>query len=219
MCKSKESFSWGDEQVAAFAEIKHALCQAPILAHFVPSLETRLYTDASYVAVGSVLMQLHPEGEKVIAYSSKLLNKAQRNYTVTEIEFYSIICAVEKFYTFLIDLEFFVITDHRCIAALVKTSNAVGRIARWQIRISPFSFTVLYKPGKENTVADCLSRYPLENSKEPVQLPEATTVFFLPNFDIHQFQLDDNFFQTNNVNFAGRLRSPKISRQMSILRT
>ena len=66
VCKSKESFSWGDEQEAAFAEIKHALCQAPILAHFDPSLETRLYTDASYVAVGSVLMQLHPEGEKLL---------------------------------------------------------------------------------------------------------------------------------------------------------
>ena len=104
-----------------------------------------------------------------VKFSSKLLNKTQRNYTVTEIEFYSIICALEKFYTFLIDLEFFVITDHRCIAALVKTTNAAGRIARWQIRISPLSFTVLYKPGKENTVADCLSRYPLEESNEPVQ--------------------------------------------------
>ena len=149
VCKSTDSFFWHEDQKIAFLQIKTMLCQAPVLAHFDPNLETRLYTDASYVAVGSVLMQVHPQGEKVIAYSSKLLNKAQRNYTVTEIEFYSIICALEKFYTFLIDLNFLVITDHRCIAALIKATNASGRIARWQIRITPFQFTLLSNPGEK----------------------------------------------------------------------
>jgi hypothetical protein len=81
--EEKQTFQWTPEVEAAFQTLKGALCAAPILAY--PQLGERFIvdTDASNFGIGGVLSQIQNGQECVIAYYSKTLNKAERNYCVT----------------------------------------------------------------------------------------------------------------------------------------
>ena len=77
-------FIWGEEQQYAFKEIKHRLIRPPIL--HMPNHEDRfhLYSDTSKFAMGRM------EKSKLIAYASKRLPEAARNYSITELELCSL---------------------------------------------------------------------------------------------------------------------------------
>lgn len=79
-------FVWTDRHQSCFEEQKRRLTSAPILAHFDQVKPIELHTDASAVGVGAVLIQKTNDEEHVIAYASKTLNKAQKNYGAIELE-------------------------------------------------------------------------------------------------------------------------------------
>ena len=111
----------------------------PVLSHFDPDLPVTLVTDATIVGVGAVLMQNAPDGERTVAFASKALSRAQRNYGVTQLELYAIVFAVEKFSYYLdTNRSFRVITDHSAIGSLLRTRDLTGRLARWVIRLSEY---------------------------------------------------------------------------------
>lgn len=93
---------------------------APILAHFDPCRPVEIHTDAFAVGVGAVLVQKYEDGEHPNAYTSKALNKAQRNYGATELELFAVVIAIEKFHYYIGDLPFKVATDHPAVVALLK---------------------------------------------------------------------------------------------------
>ena len=79
-------FAWGKEQQGAFEEIKHRLIKPPVL--YMPNTTGRfhLYSDTSKFATGSVLYQIQKGKYKLIAYVSKILPEAAKNYSVRELE-------------------------------------------------------------------------------------------------------------------------------------
>ncbi|GFU71696.1 retrovirus-related Pol polyprotein from transposon 297 [Trichonephila clavipes] len=95
---------------------KQRLSLAMALLHSYACLLFNLFTDASGVGIGAVLQQ----NQKHIAFASRTLNKAERNYTVTERECLAVIWALNKFKTYFGPLPVKVITDH---AALTKLTN------------------------------------------------------------------------------------------------
>lgn len=156
----------------------------PILSHFNPNLEVEIHTDASTVGLGAVLIQKHEGVEHVLAYASRALNNAERNYGATHLELLAVVFGIEKFEPYVAGNEQFkVVTDCSAIAPLLRTKNPVGRLARWVMRLSPFTFEVVYRKGCENVVADYLSRYLLEHCEEPTGLSSAP-LFFVPKVDI-----------------------------------
>src|SRR5204862_954665 len=107
------------EAQEAFDGLKKALTSAPLL--IMPDFNKPfiLQCDASYFGLGAVLSQLDDEGnEKVIAYASKSLNKAQRNYTITDKELLAIVFGVRQFRTYLLGVKFKVYTDHGALQFL-----------------------------------------------------------------------------------------------------
>jgi hypothetical protein len=92
LSSSKSSWTWGKEQDEALAALKDALIQAPILS--LPDLRKpfQVICDASDFGVGAVLLQ---EG-RVIAYYSKKLNSAERNYSATERELLAVVYALTE---------------------------------------------------------------------------------------------------------------------------
>jgi hypothetical protein len=82
----KQPFQWTSEVEAAFKTLKGALCTAPILAYTPPGERFIVITDTSNVGLGGVLFQVQDGQEQFIAYYSKTLNKAERNYCVTRRE-------------------------------------------------------------------------------------------------------------------------------------
>ena len=144
-----------------FEELKKKLTTPPILAFPQFDREFLLATDASDSAIGAVLSQVHDNGtEKVIAYWSRQLSKAEQNYSTIEREALAIVKAVKEFYPYLYEHEFVLQTDHQPLVHLNNVRDVGGRITRWSMFLQQFSFTVKHKAGRLNGNADGLFRTP-----------------------------------------------------------
>src|SRR6266516_3741743 len=111
----KVRFKWTDECEEAFQELKQRLISCPIVAMPSDEGEYRLDTDASNFAIGAVLSQVQNGDEKVIAYASRMLNPAERNYCVTRRELLAVVHFTKQFRTYLLGKEFLIRTDHSAL--------------------------------------------------------------------------------------------------------
>ena len=159
---ASKGFVWTAECQAAFEAVKTALTTPPILAHPVPGAQYILDVDASGYAVGSVLSQNQQGVERVVAYYSKCLQKAERNYCVTRRELLSLIKALEHFLSYGLDSgeRLIVRTDHASLTWLRNFRNPDGQLARWTNRLAPFNIELQYRSGKAHRNADGMSRRP-----------------------------------------------------------
>lgn len=94
----------------------------------------------------------------MIYYASKTLNEAQVNYTATEKEFLAIIFALDKFRSYMKGFKVVVHINHASIRHLMAKSDSKPRLIRWVLKLQEFDFEIVYKCGKDNLVADHLSR-------------------------------------------------------------
>lgn len=154
---------WGPDQRAAFDTLRESLSDPPVLAHPQFDQPFLVYTDASDFALGAVLAQNFELGERPIAYLSRGLSDAEKNYTTTEKECLSAIVALKRWKPYLQAAKLTLFTDHAALLYLLNYPSPTGRLARWYFELSQFSLDVRHRPGKGNVVADYLSRnVPLE---------------------------------------------------------
>jgi hypothetical protein len=111
------------EVEVTFQSPKETLCTAPILAYRQPGEKFTVDTDASRVRIGGVLSQVQDGQEQVIAYYSKTLNKAERNYCATGWELLAIVRTLEH------GNEFHLLTDHSTLIWLMNYKNLEGQIS------------------------------------------------------------------------------------------
>ena len=150
-------------------------------------MEFHVHTDASDIAVGAMLAQ-NPTGktDQPIAYTSRLLSKAEKNYTTTEKEALAMVYAVNKFRHYLLGNKFIFYVDHLALQFLVNKPQVSGRLARWLLLFLEFDFKIIYKPGKTHGVADALSRN--EGAEPATGIPDQTT-------DAHLFSIQTDWTQ------------------------
>ena len=91
------------------------MTETPVLACPDWSKTFIVQTDASKEGLGAVLTQGERNDERVIAYASKSLNKAEKNYSATELECLAIKWVIWKFREYLEGYHFKVITDHQSL--------------------------------------------------------------------------------------------------------
>lgn len=115
-------------------------------------------TDASGTGLGAVLTQVQNGTERVIAYISRTLLPAERNYSVIELECLAVVWAIRKWRGYLEGYFFKVITDHKSLEWLQKFRNPRGKLARWLFDLQEFNFEISYRRGTDNKIADVLSR-------------------------------------------------------------
>jgi hypothetical protein len=147
-------FKWGSEQDRVFIEIKERLCDAPLLALPDFSKTFEIECDASGIGIGAVLMQ----EKRPIAYFSEKLNGAALNYPTYDKELYVLVRALETWQHYLWPKEFVIHTDHESLKHLKGQGKLKRRHAQWMEFIETFPYVIKYKQGKENIVADALSR-------------------------------------------------------------
>ena len=136
------AFTWTTEAEEVFHKLKTALTEAPILGYPNSEDEIVLDTDASLTGVGAVLSQLQDGQEKVIAYYSCSLNKAERNYCVTRRELLAVIKAVRRFHPYLYGRAFTLRTDHAALPWLLNFRCSEGQTARWLQELQQYNFKV-----------------------------------------------------------------------------
>lgn len=158
---SKESeLQWTDRCQKAFDELKAKLIGPAITAFPQDEGPYILDTDACDVGIGAVLSQVQNGTERVVAYASRSLNRAERNYCVTDKELLAIRYFIEYFRHYLLGRTFNVRTDHQAIRWLFQLKEPKGRIARWIEILSAYNFSIEYRSGKKHGNADALSRCP-----------------------------------------------------------
>jgi RNase H-like domain found in reverse transcriptase/Reverse transcriptase (RNA-dependent DNA polymerase)/Integrase zinc binding domain/PHD-finger/Integrase core domain len=153
-------FIWDEECIKAFNTLKEKLTTEPVLRLPDFKREFILTTDWSKIAIGAVLSQIDPETgfDHPVAFASRLLNDAERNYSPTEGELLALIWAVDKFRLYLDGRKFTAYTDHHALEWLASARYNNSKLERWALRLQEYNFEVKYKKGEENLVADCLSR-------------------------------------------------------------
>ncbi|XP_059068671.1 uncharacterized protein LOC131859137 [Cryptomeria japonica] len=151
-------FSWTPECQEAFETIKTKLVTTPVLRGPNWELPFHIHTDASDASMGAVLGQKEDNLFYSIYYINKNFTREEINYTVTEKEFLAVVYAINKFRHYIIGYKVFVHTYHSAIRFLMNKPMVTGRVIRWLLLLQEFDVTILDKPGRENVVADFLSR-------------------------------------------------------------
>ena len=160
-------FTWTTTAQTAFDKIKQMIINSNALALFDPLKDTIVTTDASGYGLGAVMTQLHNGHGVTVCFASRKLTAQEQNYSTGEREALACVWATEKWHTYLWGRPFILRTDHQALTTLLSTTGTGHkpmRIARWAARLLHYTYTVEYKPGTENVVADALSRLPLDIS-------------------------------------------------------
>lgn len=155
----KKQFRWTEEAQMAFDKLKLCLTTSPVLSHPDFKRPFVIQCDASALGVGSVLFQVADDGqERPVAFMSRKLNSAQRNYSVTEQECLAAVLSLKKFRAYVEGMPFKIITDHASLKWLMGQKDLSGRLARWSLKLQGFDFEIEHRKGTANIVPDALSR-------------------------------------------------------------
>jgi hypothetical protein len=151
--KGKE-FKWDEACQNCFEELKKRLTTAPILV--MPDIHKGfdVYCDASHLRLGCVLMQ---EG-KVIAYASRQLRKHEKNYPTHDLELAIVVHALKIWRHYMIGNKCKIFMNHKSLKYIFTQKELNLRQRRWLELIKDYDLEIQYHPGKENIVADALSR-------------------------------------------------------------
>ncbi|KAK8939259.1 hypothetical protein KSP39_PZI011311 [Platanthera zijinensis] len=147
-------FTWGDDCQQAFDALKEKLTTAPVLVMPEGSDGFQIYSDASYIGLGCVLMQRG----RVIAFASRQLKDAEKNYPTHDLELAAVVFALKIWRHYLYGVRCEIFTDHKSLKYIFDQREINLRQRRWLEFIKDYELDIQYHPGKANVVADALSR-------------------------------------------------------------
>ncbi|RVW79075.1 Transposon Tf2-12 polyprotein [Vitis vinifera] len=145
---------WDERCQQAFEDLKRVVTEEPVLALPDHTKVFEVHTDASDFAIRGVLMQ----ERHLIAFESRKLNDTERHYTVQEKEMTAIIHCLRTWRHYLLGSHFIVKTDNVATSYFQTQKKLSPKQARWQDFLAEFDYTLEYKPGSANHVANALSR-------------------------------------------------------------
>ncbi|KAG0420639.1 Transposon Tf2-6 polyprotein [Dictyocoela roeselum] len=149
--KNEGKFTWSDLNDKSLNEIMKRIKSNQVLSHPNLNDEFLLEVDASKMGMGATLYQNH----KIIGFYSSLFKNSELNYTNSEKEFYAIIKAVNHFRQLILGAKIVIRTDH---ANNLPKKDLTKRQQRWSLLLQEYDFKLCFVKGKENLLADFLSR-------------------------------------------------------------
>ena len=156
-------WEWGAEQQRAFEELKKRFNTEPVLAVPDRDQEMRVEADASDYTTGGTLSVKGEDGKwRPVAFISKSLSPAERNYEIHNKEMLAVIRCLKDWRHYLegTKKEFEIWTDHKNLQYFMSSQKLNHRQARWALYLSRFNFVFKHIPGKSMGKVDSLSRRP-----------------------------------------------------------
>ena len=174
--KKSEHVDLPPEAHEAFDHLKAACLQAPILSFPDFTKPFLLETDASGRGLGAVLSQKQADGRyHPITYASCVMNETEQRYHSNKQEFLALKWAItEQFHEYLLPYQknrnkFVVRTDNNPLTYIFSSANLDAAGQRWVAHLTSYNFSLEYQKGKDNMVADFLSRMNEHLPDEEVQ--------------------------------------------------
>ena len=168
-----KTFVWGEAQAKAFTQMKAVIAKDTLLAYPDHNKKFIIETDASDYQLGGRIMQ---DGKDIAFYTRKL-NSAQRNYSTIEKELLGIVETLKQFRHMLLGAEIEIYTDHKNLTYKLS-QYATQRVLRWRLLLEEYGAKFFYKKGSTNVVADALSRVPTSRLER-----ESQDTYWDPLFD------------------------------------
>ena len=172
LLKKDTIFLWEPHHQLCFDNLKQLVTAQSVLRYYDPTKAVQLHCDASLRGVGAALLQTDENNVlRPVAFASKSLTPTEQRYACIERELLAIVFAVHRFHTYLYGRNFEVITDHKPLVTIVDKplTAAPARLQRMLIRLQGYNFTITYRKGLDNQLADGLSRLPCTNA-DPIDL-------------------------------------------------
>ncbi|PAA64530.1 hypothetical protein BOX15_Mlig015521g3 [Macrostomum lignano] len=159
-------FEWGPKQSKALENLKASISRDAQLTAYDPDRPVELEVDASQKALGGILSQ---EGRPVL-YISKILSKAERNYSQIEREALAIVWGVRRCHRFLCGRKFTLVTDHKPLVYIFAVDSELparvsARLQRWSILLTAYDYEIKYRNTKAMS-SDALSRLVSQHKSE-----------------------------------------------------
>ena len=182
LTKQTEPWRWDTAQQEAFDTLREKLTTEPvILLHPQINEGFVIRTDACNVGLGAVLEQVDPRDDKLhpVMYASRTLNDAETRYSTTEQECLAAVWACSRFHNFVAGCkELIIVTDHMALKdAMLRRMKGNDRVHRWMVSLGQYNPKIVYTPGRNQLVADALSRQPEthnENDRQPATIEMAS---------------------------------------------
>ena len=219
LSRKERQFIWGEEQQKAFEEIKHRPQRPPVLHLPDRHGQFQLYSDTSKFATGSALYQIQNGQPRLIAYASKRMPEAAKNYSITELEMCRLAVNIATFLHLLKKVDFDAVVDHLAITHIMrsKAEPATTRIKRLIELLSPYSFNLYYIKGKDMVLSDFLSRQKMDDSNPHEIIPISFTLkslvgnqFYQINNKTSQPETSKYLIQTRSQAKSGGIKLPEI---------
>lgn len=212
LLRKREPWCWGSEQKEAFDKIKQAFLNATIIMHPDCSKTFYIQCDGSDYAIGGTLFQRSLSGEReVLAYTSVTLKGSQLRYTVTEKEMMALVHCLRQWRNLILGRKLIVITDHKALSFLLSCKLKSSRISRWIMFVQEFNFDIIHCAGKDNVVADTLSRFPADRKLQITEYESGELNLMLLSFTEDYKKLKQNFSVLRDDQLEDRWIQEKIN--------
>jgi hypothetical protein len=166
----KGQFRWSQEAEAAFLQLKQAMTTTPILAMPNFNESFTIETDASGEGIGAVLTQ---QG-KPIAFLSRELGVAKLSWSTYAKEMIAILQAIRTWRPYLLGKKFFIQTDQRSLKYLLEQRIGTPEQQRWVAKLLGYDYEIIYRPRRDNSAADALSRVSGSPILNALSVPQVT---------------------------------------------
>lgn len=174
LTQKKANFVWSNECQKSFDKLKNSLLSPRILQYPDFKKQFIITVDAAKYGMGAVLSQIKEGQDLPISFASKSFTKGEMNKSTIEKELCALHWAIKFFRPYVYGVKFVVRSDHKPLQYLFSLRDPTSKLSRMRMDLSEYDFVVEYLKGKDNVLADALSRVDFEYFKQ--LLSENTTI-------------------------------------------
>uniref|UniRef100_A0A8C5PEH0 Gypsy retrotransposon integrase-like protein 1 n=1 Tax=Leptobrachium leishanense TaxID=445787 RepID=A0A8C5PEH0_9ANUR len=175
LLEKQQQWKWTESCSAAFKASKELIRSSRVLVHYDLSKPLSIACDASPYGLGAVLSHSMPDGtDRPVAFASRSLTPAERNYSQIDKEALAITWALKKFHFYIYGGSFTLLTDHKPLLAIFNPTKSISqttaaRLQRYALLLGAYQYEIRYRPHDKHTNSDAFSRHPLPLSTNYVR--------------------------------------------------